>query len=168
MIKKFSLFLLLFAACLSSPATATNPMAPDFTLREITGASYRLSEHRGEIIVLNFWATWCGPCAVELSHLNAIDQIYADRGVNVVAISIDAARHTSAVKTYVKSRKYTFTTLHDRDTTVVGQYNPSKVVPYTVVIDRAGRMVQIHAGYSIGDEETYINLIEEMLANESR
>ena len=168
MIKKLSLLLLLFAACLSSPATATNPLAPDFTLREITGASYKLSEHRGEIIILNFWATWCGPCAAELPHLNAIDQTYADRGVNVVAVSIDAARHASAVKAYVKSRRYTFTTLHDRDTAVVAQYNPSKVVPYTAIIDREGRIVQVHTGYAAGDEEMYISLIEEMLANESR
>ena len=79
-----------------------------------------------KILIQDFWATWCNPCMAELPHLNRIDKNYEDRDVNVVAISIDAARHISKVKAYVKSRKYAFTTLIDRDTTVVSQYNPSK------------------------------------------
>ena len=164
--KKFLLSFLLFVMPLA--AHGTNPLATDFSLRDINGTLYRLSEHRGEIIVLNFWATWCGPCATELPHLNAIDKTYADRGVEVVAISIDAARASSKAKAYIKSRKYEFTTLLDKDTSVVAQYNPSKVIPYTVIIDRQGRIVHIHTGYVPGDEVTYINIIEEMLENESR
>lgn len=166
--KKFVSILMLLSLCCAPEAVATNPLAPNFTLRDINGEEYRLSDHRGEIIVLNFWATWCNPCMAELPHLNQIDKNYEDQDVNVVAISIDAARHASKVKAYVKSRRYAFTTLIDRDTTVVAQYNPSKGIPYTVVIDRQGRIVHFHTGYAAGDEKIYINLIEEMLANESR
>jgi peroxiredoxin len=88
--------------------------------------------------------------------------------VEVVAISIDAARASSKAKAYVKARKYEFTTLLDKDTSVVAQYNPSKAIPYTVIIDRQGRIVHIHTGYIAGEEAIYISLIEEMLENESR
>lgn len=166
--KKFVSMLALLSFCCASPAVATSPLAPNFTLRDINAEEYRLSDHRGEIIVLNFWATWCSPCLRELPHLNRIDKNYEDRDVNVVAVNIDAARHISKVKAYVKSRKYAFTILIDGDTTVVSQYSPSKTIPYTVVIDRQGRIVHFHTGYTSGDEDIYIDLIEEMLENESR
>ena len=71
---------LLLAALLTftGAANATNPKAPNFSLRDIKGDLYELSEHRGEIIVINFWATWCGPCLIELPHLDAIDKNYED------------------------------------------------------------------------------------------
>ena len=166
--RKFVSLLMLESFCCAPEAVATNPLAPNYALRDINGEEYRLSEHRGEIIVLTFWAPWCNPCMAELPHLNRIDKNYEDRDVNVVAVSIDAARHISKVKAYVKSRKYAFTTLIDRDTTVVSQYNPSKAIPYTVVIDRQGRIVHFHTGYANGDEDIYIDLIEEMLENEGR
>jgi peroxiredoxin len=163
--KKILIALLMFISCWSTPALATKPLAPDFTLRDLSGAKYNLSQHQGEIIILNFWATWCGPCTIELPYLNDIDKNYANRGVNVVTVSIDAARRTSLVRAYIKSHQYGFTALHDRDTVVISQYNPSKAIPYTVIINREGRIVYTHVGYSAGDEITYINIIEEILHN---
>ena len=161
---------LLLAACLlfSTPVHATNPQAPDFSLRDIVGSAYDLHEHKGEIIVINFWATWCGPCLVELPHLNTIDKTYEDKGVDVVVISIDAARDVSKAKVYVKSRKYQFTSLFDTETSVVSQYNPSKTIPFTLIVDREMRIVHTHTGYVAGVEDTYIQIIEDMIQNEGR
>jgi len=162
---------LLLAACLflaGTPSYATNPKAPQFSLRDINGDVYDLYEHKGEIIVLNFWATWCGPCMAELPHLDAIDKEYADRGVDVVVISIDAARAVSKAKTYIKSRKYGFTALFDKDTSVVSQYNPPKTIPFTLILDRELRIVHTHTGYVSGVEDTYIQIIEDMTQNASR
>lgn len=154
----------LLAACLlfSNPAHATNPKAPDFSLRDIVGSAYDLYEHKGEIIVINFWATWCGPCLVELPHLNAIDKNYEDKGVDVVVISIDAARDVSKAKSYIKSRKYQFTSLFDTETSVVSQYNPSKSIPFTLILDREMRIVHTHVGYVAGVEDTYIQILDDL------
>jgi peroxiredoxin len=166
--KKLLLAACLFLACHPTTSAATQTKAPNFTLRDINGDSYSLYEHQGEIIILNFWATWCGPCKTELPHLNAIDKAYSAQGVDVVVISVDAARETSKAKSYIKSRKYEFTALFDTDTSVVSQYNPSKAIPFTLIMDREMRIIHVHTGYVSGVEDTYVQIIEEMLANESR
>jgi len=155
---------LLLAALLTftGAANATNPKAPNFSLRDINGDLYELSEHHGEIIVINFWATWCGPCLVELPHLDAIDKNYEDKGVDVVVISVDAARVMSKAKSYIKARKYGFTALFDTDTNVVSQYNPTKTLPFTLILDRELRIVHTHTGYVAGTEDTYIQILDDM------
>ena len=158
---------LIVGAVFSLPAQG-DTLAPDFKTRDINGNLYTLSDHRGEIIVLNFWATWCNPCIAELPYLDSIDKMFSEQDVEVIAVSIDGARHASRVKSYVKSRKYGFTVLHDKSTEIVPQYNPSMTIPYTVVIDRKGNIVYTHSGYSPGDEHIYINLIKDMLKNEAR
>ena len=105
---------------------------------------------------------------VELPHLNTIDKTYEDKGVDVVVISIDAARDVSKAKAYVKSRKYQFTSLFDTETSVVSQYNPSKTIPFTLIVDREMRIVHTHTGYVAGVEDTYIQIIEDMIQNEGR
>ena len=166
--KKIFLVLGLLMACHSRPADSAEPLAPTFSLRDINGELFTLSEHRGKIIIINFWATWCNPCMAELPHLNQIDKDYEDRNVEVVAISLDAARHASKVKAYIKSRKYQFITLLDTDTAVVSQYHPQKSIPYTIILDREGHIVHTHVGYISGVEDTYIQIIKDMIQNESR
>tara|TARA_R110000824_G_scaffold281702_3_gene470011 strand:- start:87 stop:590 length:504 start_codon:yes stop_codon:yes gene_type:complete len=161
--RKILILLTLLAAVYSAQAVAAKPLATNFTLRDINGQSYVLSEHRGEVIILNFWATWCGPCALELPHLNAIAKEYAENNVSVVVVSIDAARNASRVRSYIRARNYVFTALHDTDTTVVSQYHPSKTIPFTVIIDQKGAIVYQQVGYSPGDEQVYIDIIKNLL-----
>jgi peroxiredoxin len=161
-------FLLAAALSFSTPAHGTNPQAPDFSLRDINGDLYDLSEHKGEVILINFWATWCGPCKAELPHLSLIDKNYENKGVDVVVISVDAAREVSKAKAYIKSRNYQFTALFDTDTNVISQYNPSKSLPFTLILDREMRIVHTHVGYVAGVEDTYIQIIEDMTQNENR
>ena len=160
--KKILFAIGLLLACHSRPADSAEPMAPDFSLRDINGELFTLSEHRGKIIVMNFWATWCSPCMVELPHLDRIDKEYEEHNVEVVAISLDAARHTSKVKSYIKSRGYQFITLLDTDTAVVSQYHPQKSIPYTLILDREGRIVHTHVGFVSGVENTYRRILDEM------
>jgi peroxiredoxin len=164
----------LLAACIAgilfagNQSHATSSKAPNFSLRDINGSAYNLYEHHGEIIILNFWATWCAPCKTELPRLNAIDKAYSTQGVDVVVISVDAARETSKAKSYIKSRKYEFTALFDTDTNVVSQYNPSKAVPFTLILDRDLHIVYVHTGYVPGDEGSYIQIIDRLIQNEDR
>jgi len=150
------------------PATAlAGEQASDFTLRDIDGKSVTLSELKGRVVIMSFWATWCGPCKEEMPHLQ---KMYADLegdGLTVLSISIDDARSASRVKPHIKKNGYSFPVLLDRDSTVISAYNPSKTLPYTVVVDRGGEVAARHSGYNPGDEVKLREEVEGLLAAES-
>lgn len=155
------------AMLVAAPAAWSAEPAADFTLRDIDGAAHTLSELEGRVVVMSFWATWCGPCKEEMPHLQ---KIYADleaKGLTVLSISIDDARSASRVKPFIKKNGYTFPVLLDRDATVISSYNPAKTLPYTVVVDREGNVVKKHSGYNPGDEEGLREEIEALLAGEA-
>jgi peroxiredoxin len=126
--------------------------ASDFTLRDINGAEQTLSGLKGKVVVLSFWATWCGPCKEEMPHLQAMYKELEQQGFVVLSISTDDARSASKVKPFIMKMGYTFPVLLDRESTVIGAYNPSKTLPYTVVVDRKGEVVRRTSGYNPGDE----------------
>ncbi|MBL8617325.1 MAG: TlpA family protein disulfide reductase [Deltaproteobacteria bacterium] len=142
-------------------ARADGQVAPNFTLRDINNAEVKLSDMKGKVVVMSFWATWCQPCKAEMPHLQAMYDELGAKGFTVLSVSIDDARAASGVKPYIKSNGFTFPVLLDKETTVVAQYNPDKTVPYTVVIDREGKIRNVHRGYNPGDEK---KLREEVLA----
>lgn len=137
--------------------------ASDFTLRDVNGNAVSLSALRGKVIVLSFWATWCGPCKEEMPHLQAIYSELAEKGVVVLSISSDDARTSSRVKPYIQSKGFTFPVLLDTDSGVTGVYNPNKTLPWTVVIDRSFNVVETHAGYNPGDEVKLKEIITRLL-----
>lgn len=139
---------LLFA---SSPAFSAET-ATDFTLRDINGKEMTLSSLKGKVVVMSFWATWCGPCKEEMPHLEAMYKELAAKGLVVLSISTDDARSASRVKPFIMKMGYTFPVLLDRESTVISTYNPSKTLPYTVVVDRDGGVARRTSGYNPGDE----------------
>ncbi|MEQ1503033.1 MAG: TlpA disulfide reductase family protein [Myxococcota bacterium] len=142
---------MVFAAFAARPAFA-GEAASDFTLRDVNGAETTLSALKGKVVVLSFWATWCGPCKEEMPHLEKMYKDLGAKGLVVLSISTDDARSASRVKPFVMKMGYTFPVLLDRESTVIGAYNPSKTVPYTVVIDKNGDVVRRTTGYNPGDE----------------
>jgi peroxiredoxin len=142
---------MLMMAGSASPAWSAET-ASDFTLRDINGTEQTLSSLKGSVVVLSFWATWCGPCKEEMPHLQAMYGEMKDKGLVVLSISTDDARSASKVKPFIMKMGYSFPVLLDRESTVIGAYNPSKTLPYTVVIDRAGNVVRRTSGYNPGDE----------------
>ena len=147
---------LLTALTISFAATpvawAAGEVAPEFSLRDINNKPVALADYRGKVVLLNFWATWCQPCQVEMPHLQKMQDELGEKGLVVLSVSIDDARAASMVKPLIKRNKYTFTVLLDKDTKVVAKYNPDKTLPYTAVIDREGRIQNVHRGYNPGDE----------------
>jgi peroxiredoxin len=135
----------------SFPAYA-GEAASDFTLRDVNGTEMTLSSLKGKVVILSFWATWCGPCKEEMPHLQAMYSELKDKGLVVLSIATDDARSASKVKPFVMSKGFTFPVLLDKESTVVGTYNPSKTLPYTVVIDKNGEVVRRTSGYNPGDE----------------
>jgi peroxiredoxin len=145
------------------PAFAADP-ASDFTLRDVDGQSVSLSTLRGNVVVMSFWATWCGPCKEEMPHLQKMYGELKEKGLTVLSISIDDARSASRVKPFIKTNGYTFPVLLDRDSTVIGSYNPSKTLPYTVVVDQKGEVVKRHSGFNPGDEVELRHFVDGLLA----
>lgn len=127
--------------------------APDFTLRDIENKEVRLSAYEGKIVMLSFWATWCGPCLVEMPHLQRIYDTYKDQGFVLLAISADDAKSASRVKPLVMAKGFTFPVLLDSQTRVVTQYNPSKTLPYSELLDAQLNVIWRHQGYTPGDEK---------------
>ena len=160
-----SLFALALGLLLVVPV-AWAETAPDFALRDTANQEVRLSSLKGKVVILNFWATWCGPCQGEMPHLETMYKKYKHQGLEVVAVSADDARSASRVKPMVKSKGYTFTVLLDKETEVVAQYNPRKELPYTVIIDQQGNVSYRHAGYTAGDELTLEAKVKELLGVE--
>ena len=135
------------------PLRAQAQQAIDFTLNDLAGRSQTLSEiyPKGPVL-LNFWATWCLPCAKEFPHLQRLHDHYRESGFQVLAISVDGPDRLAKVSSFVGRYGYTFPVLLDTESKVVTLYNPQLVLPYSVLVDRSGRVRYVHQGYSPGDE----------------
>ena len=132
----------------------TSGRAPDFALDDLDGNEYRLAEHTGEgVILLNFWATWCGPCQEEMPHLDRIQQEYREQGLQILCISMDGPETVSRVRSHVGRHNFSFTVLLDVESEVTQLYNPRSAAPFNALIDREGNIVWSHEGYAAGDEE---------------
>ncbi len=150
---------------LASVALAGAP--PDFQLPTLRGDTVRLSDHLGKgVLLIDFWAIYCKPCLRELPHIQKIYDEFKDRGFQVLAINVDPGANLSRVKSYIKSRKYTFPILHDQDSKVLETYNPTRTMPYSVLVDKEGNIVRIMDGYKKGDEEALRADIEKLLGAE--
>ncbi|MBC7733472.1 MAG: TlpA family protein disulfide reductase [Bacteriovorax sp.] len=144
----------------TAPAIAPLSAAPDFTLRTMGGPNLRLQEQRGQVVMINFWATWCGPCRQEMPHLNRLYDKYRASGFVLLGINVDDdARNAAeiAAKLGVK-----FPVLLDTDKTVSRLYDLA-TMPSTVLIDREGKVRFIHRGYLAGYEDAYDKQIRELL-----
>lgn len=134
--------------------------APDFTLRLAQGGNLKLSEQRGQVVLVNFWASWCGPCRVEMPHLNRLHEKYRSAGVLLLGINIDddpAHGAATAARWGVK-----FPVLLDADKAVSRRYDLG-AMPSTVLIDRDGRVRHLHRGYREGMELQYEQQIRELV-----
>lgn len=156
-------FALLFVS-VPRASDAAGEMAADFTLRDLSGKSVSLSSFKGKVVLVNFWATWCLPCQKEMPEIEKIYKELGPKGFVVLSISADDARTSSQVKPLIMKNGYTYPVLLDTQTSVVSQYNPAKTLPYSVLIDRQGRVSQIHSGYNPGDEVKIRAEIEALLA----
>lgn len=144
--------ILISDASAEAPEQTAGSSAPGFSLRDINGKKVSLEDYKGSVVLLNFWATWCGPCQTEMPHLEAMYKELKERKFVVLAISADDARNASKVKPLIKRNGYTFPVLLDKDNSVVGVYNPESTLPYNVLIDEKGNIVWKKASYAPGEE----------------
>jgi peroxiredoxin len=148
------------AGAMASAAVTPSAGAPDFTLPSIDGPNLRLQEQRGRVVMINFWATWCGPCRVEMPHLSRLYEKYRGSGFTVLAVNIDEDPHKAAG--LAKQLGMRFPVLLDTEKKVSRLYDLS-TMPSTVLVDRDGRVRYVHRGYRDGYEDTYDKQIRELL-----
>lgn len=143
----------------SASAAARKP-APDFTLKDANGAQVKLSDYRGKVVLLNFWATWCGPCKIEIPWFIEFQQQYKDKGFEVLGVAMDDDGWTS-VKPYIAERKVNYRILLGDDS-VATLFGGIDSLPTTFVIDRSGAIDKVHVGL-IGKDD-YLKEIQGLLA----
>ncbi len=161
---KASAAVIISLACLASypaqAATSLNKSAPDFTLKMKTGGNFRLAEHRGEVLFINFWASWCGPCRQEMPILDELHSRYRSAGFNVIGITIDEdPRKADAM---LEKIPVTFPVLYDAESSVSELFDVD-AMPTSILVDRKGKVRYLHRGYKPGYEVDYRNQIRELI-----
>ena len=122
----------------------TGNLAPDFTLKALSGEQVKLSSFRGQkTVVVSFWATWCGPCRLEMPSIEAFYRHNRSKGVEVLAVSLD--QNPGAARTYAERNRLPFPVLIDNDSAIANHYHVGGI-PSLFVVDRAGKIRSFHQG----------------------
>jgi thiol-disulfide isomerase/thioredoxin len=117
--------------------------APDFELELLDGTRFRLAEHRGRVLVLDFWATWCGPCMQAMPQIERVVDEFRDRGVKLVAVNLQ--ENPRQITTTLERQKLHPSVALDRDGTVAEKYG-AHAIPQTVIIDQSGTVARLFVG----------------------
>jgi len=134
--------------------------APDFTLRSNHNANLRLADMRGEVVMINFWATWCGPCRQEMPLLEKLYTKYQPAGFKILAINIE--KDSEKADKFIEDIGISYPVLYDSESTVSKLYDV-EAMPSTMFIDREGNFRYLHKGYKPGDEESYKKVIQQLI-----
>jgi len=135
-------------------------LAPDFTLKTLDGSNLRLQEYRGQVVLINFWASWCGPCRQEMPILERLHKRYEDAGFTVLGVNVEG--EISPAQKIVDKTKVTFPVLIDEGQLVSELYQ-LEAMPSTVVVDRDGVVRYVHRGYKPGDEAKYVEVVKKLI-----
>jgi cytochrome c biogenesis protein CcmG/thiol:disulfide interchange protein DsbE len=142
-----------------APGAANRRAAPDFTLRDLDGKEVKLSQFRGKVVILDFWATWCPPCRMEIPHFIALHRQYQPKGLEIVGVSLDQGG-VQVVRPFAQQNGINYTMLVD-GMPITGLYGGIGSIPTTFVIDKQGRVVKSFIGYN--DKSTFENLVQGLL-----
>jgi peroxiredoxin len=156
-----ALVILLSLPILASAQSAlVGKAAPDFALRSLRGENIRLSEHSGEVVVVNFWATWCGPCRQEMPQLDELYAKYRRAGLVLLGVSLDHQKDRATEM--AQTLKVAYPVLFDEQRNVSRSYGVDDL-PVTLLIDRQGVVRFVSQGYKPGYESRYAEQLRELL-----
>ncbi|MEE1087124.1 MAG: TlpA disulfide reductase family protein [Schaedlerella sp.] len=131
--------------------------APDFTAELTDGSSFILSDYKGQVVLMNFWATWCSPCVGEMP---AFEQLYKELGDQVEILAVNVGEESKTVNAFVEENGYNFPIAYDQMYEICLKY-PSEGIPYTLVIGKDGKIADIYVGAA--DAQTQYNIYKSAL-----
>lgn len=131
----------LFLALLLTALPLQAKRAPNLALKDLDGHAQKLSSLRGQIVVLNFWATWCAPCREELPRLSRLAKSYAEKKVRFIAVSIDEARDRAKIQSMLEKENVSLETWVGASTDTLSGFGLGDIVPGTAIIDEQGEIV---------------------------
>lgn len=134
---------------------------PNFSGKLLNGDTFKLSDHEGNVMLINFWATWCGPCVGEMPAFPRLVEKYGD---DLVLVAVNVAEDAETVQAFADDNGYDFNIVLDPDYSISDLY-PTDGIPYTVIVDRKGKISEIHLGASGADEmfEVYCGDIDKLI-----
>ncbi len=157
------MMLFALAGCISDRGAEVGDLVPDYSAPDLSGTAVSLASQRGKVVLVNIWATWCGPCRVEMPPIQASYERYRDRGFNVLAVSTDAGPgYREKVEEFVRELGLEFPILLDPESRI-SQLLKTVGVPETFVLDKEGRIVKRLIGATDWDSPANQALIEELL-----
>jgi peroxiredoxin len=150
------------ALILAVPALAGAPgtAAPQFSLTARGGQNVSLAQYKGQVVMLNFWASWCGPCRQEMPLLESIYKKYNKLGFTMLGVNVEP--DSNAANAWLKETPVSFPILYDTESKVSKLYDVAGM-PTSVIIDRAGKVRLIHRSYRPGDENEYLDSIRTLI-----
>jgi peroxiredoxin len=151
---------LLLAAAWPAAATDGAVPAPAFTLASRGGGQVSLADLKGQVVMINFWATWCGPCRQEMPLLQQIHAKYEPLGFTMLGVNVEP--DSAAAQSWLKGMPVSFPILFDRQSAVSSSFGV-EAMPSSVLIDREGRVRHVHRGYKPGDEAVYADLVRSLV-----
>jgi thiol-disulfide isomerase/thioredoxin len=153
---------LLLATLVAVPALAVAPSgpAPKFQLDSIGGKVVNLDQFKGQVVMINFWASWCGPCRTEMPILEKLHAKYKPMGFTMVGINVEPDPKLAV--DWLKSTPVSFPILLDTKSEVSKLYQVAGM-PSTVIVDRKGNLRWLHRGYKPGDENEYLDQIRALV-----
>jgi peroxiredoxin len=151
-----------FTTTFSMSANALEPgqKAPDFTLKNLQGQNLNLVEQRGQIILINFWASWCGPCRKEMPVLQKLHDKYQDLGVAVWGVNVE--QENQAGRDFLAGLNLSFPIFFDQTNKISETYQV-EAMPTTVIVDRDGKVRYVFKGYKSGYEKKYAKAIKKLI-----
>jgi len=154
---------LIAVAAVPPPALAqvgTGARAPELGLSDINGHALRISSLRGKVVVVDFWASWCGPCRESFPFWNRLQSRYGSQGLVVVGVSVD--RDMSNVRTFLRRNPAQFRVVHDPGHAIADRYRPA-TMPSTFIVDKRGVVRFVHRGFRSSDTRDLESQIQGLL-----
>jgi thiol-disulfide isomerase/thioredoxin len=153
---------LLLTALVSVPVMAVAPQgpAPKFSLDSLAGKPVALEQYKGQVVMINFWASWCGPCRQEMPLLEQLYAKYKPMGFTMLGVNVEP--DTKLASGFLAKTPVTFPILFDTKSEVSKLYQVAGM-PSTAIIDRKGNLRWVHRGYKPGDENEYLNQIRALV-----
>jgi len=160
----FAAGLMMFGAALNASIAAAptlvGKVAPDFVLKGLDGRNLRMSEYRGQVVLVNFWARWAGEAREEIPALDRINTTYERAGLVVLGVSVD--EDLARAREFAGAMKVSYPILFDTGSDIGRDYLLQKM-PVTILVDRSGVVRFANVGYKRGDERAYLDHIRELL-----